>query len=606
MTASARDLDLRQHHGVETPEHVDVRFELAGVGSRVAAGLLDLLLLLLGLLLLWLGGTTIASDITPPHGTARGWVTAVLILLTFSLVWGYFTLFEALNGGRTPGKQLLGIRVVMDTGRSLTTQAAVVRNLVRFIDCYFPALPFAPALLAIALHPSNKRLGDMAAGTIVVRDRPTDWTLGLPGTPAPEAAAEAVETGPPDLSEEEFRLLDRFLGRLNELAPDVQARITADLVRRFEPRIPRRTPDLQSYLVTVFAEEQRKRRSRFASRAQAGTAGRITVPAERFVQKKRDGWEAFRTTALRMERSGVGALAAEEIPTFAAQYREVAADLARARTYQVDPRVIAYLERVVTAGHNALYRARGKPRTPLRHYILRNFPAAVVQSWQYVLLAFLLFSVPAAVGYVMIRERPALAEELLSPVMVARAEAAAENLAEGRGYAETSKEERPQVAALIITNNITVSFGTFVGGLTAGVLTTWLLFANGMMFGLVLGLFRNYQALSYLLTFVLGHGVLELTAIFISAGAGFRLAKAMIAPGDRARRDALVVEGRIAARMIGAVVTLLAIAGTIEGLLSTSPAPASWKYGVSAASAVFLVLYLANGYREAGGPATRS
>ena len=155
-----------------------------------------------------------------------------------------------------------------------------------------------------------------------------------------------------------------------------------------------------------------------------------------------------------------------------------------------------------------------------------------MQSWQYVLLAFLLFSVPAAVGYVMIRERPALAEELLSPVMVARAEAAAENLAEGRGYAETTKEDRPQVAALIITNNITVSFGTFVGGLTAGVLTTWLLFANGMMFGLVLGLFRNYQALSYLLTFVLGHGVLELTAIFISAGAGFRLAKAM----DAARR----------------------------------------------------------------------
>src|SRR5213596_1492578 len=596
MTPSARDLDLRQLHGVETPEHVDVRFELAGVGSRVAAGLLDLLLLWLGLLLLWLGGTTIASDITRPHGMARGWVTAALILLTFSLVWGYFTLFEALNGGRTPGKQLLGIRVVMDTGRSLTAQAAVVRNLVRFIDCYFPALPFAPALLAIALHPSNKRLGDMAAGTIVVRDRPTDWTLGLTaGTPAHETAAEAVETGPPDLSEEEFRLLDRFLGRLNELAPDVQARITADLVRRFEPRIPRRTPDLQSYLVTVFAEEQRKRRSRFASRAQAGTAGRITVPAERFVQKKRDGWEAFRTTALRMERSGVGALAAEEIPTFAAQYREVAADLARARTYQVDPRVIAYLERVVTAGHNALYRARGKDRTPLPHYILRDFPAAVVQSWQYVLLAFLLFIVPAGVGYVMMRERPELAEELM-PGMVTRAEAAAENLTEGRGYAETSKADRPEMAAFIITNNITVSFRTFVGGLTGGVLTAWLLYTNGMMLGLGLGLFQNYHAARYLLTFVLGHGVLELTAIFISAGAGFRLAKAMIAPGDRTRKDALVLEGRIAARMIGAVVTLLAIAGTIEGLLSASAAAPIWKYGVSAATAVLLVLYFTNGH----------
>src|SRR5467141_4548137 len=593
MAASARDLDLRQHHGIETPEHVDVQFELAGVGSRLAAGLLDLLLLFLGLLALWIGGGTIIGSMSSAPGMARSWLSAGMIILTFWFLWGYFTLFEALNGGRTPGKQALGIRVVMDTGRSITPQAAVVRNLVRFIDCYAP-IPVAPALLSMFLHPSNKRPGDMAAGTIVVRDHPTDWSLGAPVLAATEA--EPIETGPPELAEEEFRLLDRFLGRINELARAVQVRITADLVRRFEPRIPRRNADLQGYLVTVFAEEQRKRRSRFAPRAKAGAAGRITVPAERFVQKKRAGWETFRSTALRMERSGVGALAPGEIPAFAAQYREVAADLARARTYQVDPRVITYLERVVTAGHNALYHARGKQRTPLPHYILRDFPAAVVQSWRYVLLAFLLFSVPAVVGYVMIRERPALAEELLSPGMVARAEAAAENQAEGRGYAETNKEDRPQTAAWIITNNITVSFGTFVGGLTGGLLTAWLLFTNGMMLGLVLGLFRNYQAMNYLLTFVLGHGVLELTAIFISAGAGFRLAQAIIAPGDRTRKAALVLEGRIAARMIGAVVTLLAIAGTIEGLLSTSAAPAIWKYGVSAATAALLVLYFANGY----------
>jgi len=584
---------------------VDVQFELAGVGSRLAAGLFDLLLLSIGLFALWIGVGAIVGSLVSSRGMARSWLSAAMILLTFCFLWGYFTLFEALNGGRTPGKQVLGIRVVMDTGRSITPTAAVIRNLVRFIDCYFP-IPFAPALLSMFLHPSNKRPGDMAAGTMVVRDHPTDWTLGAP-VPAAEAV-EPLESGPPDLSEEEFRLLDRFLGRINDLTPEVQVRITTDLVRRFEQRIPRRGGDLQGYLVTVFAEEQRKRRSRFAPRAKAGAAGRITVPAERFVEKKRQGWETFRTTALRMERSGVAALGPGEIPAFAAQYREIAADLARARTYQVDPRVIAYLERVVTAGHNALYRARGKDRTPLPHYLLRDFPAAVVQSWRYVVLAFLLFSVPAVVGYVMIRERPALAEELLSPVMVARAEAAVENQTEGRGYAETSREDRPPMAAWIITNNISVSFGTFVGGLTGGLLTAWLLFTNGMMLGLVLGLFQNYQALKYLLTFVLGHGVLELTAIFISAGAGFRLAKAMIAPGDRTRKDALVVEGRIAARMIGAVVTLLLLAGTIEGLLSASAAPAIWKYGVSAATAVLLALYLANGYGylNSAGPPARS
>ncbi len=606
MAASARDLDLRQHHGVETPEHVDVQFELAGVGSRMAAGLLDVLFLVLALLVVVIGGGAI-GDTLASGSVARSWLSAVMILLSFCFVWGYFTLFEALNGGRTPGKQALGIRVVMDTGRSITPQAAVVRNLVRFIDCYAP-IPVAPALLSMFLHPSNKRPGDMAAGTIVVRDHPTDWSLGATLPVAEETVAEPLEAGPPELAEEEFRLLDRFLGRINDLTPEVQVRITTDLVRRFEPRIPRRTRDMQAYLVAVFADEQRKRRSRFAPRAKAGAAGRITIPAERFVQKKRNAWEAFRTTALRMERSGVGALAPGEIPAFAAQYREVAADLARARTYQVDPRVITYLERVVTAGHNALYRTRGKDRTPLPHYILRDFPAAVVQSWRYVLLAFLLFSVPAGIGYVMIRERPELGEELM-PGMVARAEAAAENLTEGRGYAETSKENRPEMAAFIIQNNIGISFVAFVGGVTGGLLTAWLLYTNGMMLGLALGLFQNYDAARYLLTFILGHGILELTAIFISAGAGFRLAKAMIAPGDRTRKDALVLEGRIAAGMIGAVVTLLAIAGTIEGLLSASAAAPIWKYGVSAATAVLLVLYFANGYaylNAAGLPAGSS
>ena len=593
MARSARDLDLRQHHGVETPEHVAVHFELAGVGSRMAAGLLDLLFLFLGVLLI-LTGWGALGGFSSGLVAIQGWLTAVMILLLFAFVWGYFTLFEALNGGRTPGKQALGIRVVMDTGRTLAPSAAVVRNLVRFIDCYFP-MPFVPALLTMFLHPSNKRPGDMAAGTIVVRDRPTDWSLGLKAAePQPR---EPIETGPPDLSEDEFRLLDRFLGRLNELTPDVQARITADLVRRFESRIPRRSEDAQEYLVTVFAEEQRKRRSRFATRAQTGSVGRVTVTAERFVAKKREGWEQFRHTATRMERSGVAALGPGEIPEFAAQYREVAADLARARTYQVDPRVIAYLERIVSAGHNALYRTRGKERTPLPHYLLRDFPAAVVQSWQYVLLAFVLFMIPAVVGYVMIRERPTLAEEIVSPGMVARAEEAGQRELEGRTYAQEGRATRPAVAALIITNNINVSFGVFAGGLTAGLLTAWLLFYNGMMLGLSLGLFHNYNALGYLVVFVAGHGVLELTAIFISAGAGFRLAKALIAPGDRTRKDALIVEGRIAARMIGAVVTLLAIAGTIEGLLSTSNAPAIWKYGVSAATTVLLVLYFANGRR---------
>jgi len=111
----------------------------------------------------------------------------------------------------------------------------------------------------------------------------------------------------------------------------------------------------------------------------------------------------------------------------------------------------------------------------------------------------------------------------------------------------------------------------------------------------VLGLFANYGLAGWLLTFVAGHGVLELSAIFIAGGAGLLVARALIAPGDLTRRDALVLAGRQAARLVGAAVLLLALAGTIEGLLSASDAPALFKLATSGATVVLLTLYLASG-----------
>ena len=598
MNAPARDrpepaATLRQQLGIETPEHVAVHFELAGVGSRTAAALLDTVVAVLGLVLLgWavIGGLGLLGGGRGER--LAGWVIALLILaFTFGLL-GYFVLLEALNGGRTLGKQAIGIRVVMETGHPITPTAAVVRNLFRLIDCYLPVLPFLPGLAMIFLQRRNQRLGDLVAGTIVVRDRPTDWSLGA----VPAAPDEAIETGPPDLSDDEFRLLDQFLARAGELDPAVQTRLATELARRFQERIPRRTADADAYLAQLHAEEQRKRRSRFATRAQPGAVGRTTVTAERFVERKREAWEQFYRLAIQVERSGVSHLASEDIPVFSARYREVAADLARARTYRVDPRVIEYLERVVSAGHNALYRTRGRRRAPLFRYLVRDFPAAVVQSWRYVLAAFLLFAVPGAVGYSVIREHPEQAEELLPPVMLSRAEQAADRQARGLGYAQAREEDLPVLASAIISNNVSIAFWAFVGGILLGLPTVLVLVTNGLSLGMGFGLFVNYHAGAYLATFVAGHGILELTAIFIAGGAGFRVAGALLAPGDRTRRDALVVEGRIAARMVGAVVTLLAIAGTIEGLLSASDAAAGVKYLTSALSVVLLVIYGVSGW----------
>ena len=579
---------------METPEHVLLSFELAGLGTRAAAAVIDLLLLSgINLLVVIFFSALGLTDYW--ESGAGSWGTAIVVLFFSLEFFLYFALFEALWEGRTPGKRAVGVRVVQDTGRPISANAATVRNLIRIVDFVVPLGPL-PGVTFVFFHPANKRLGDLAAGTIVVRDRVASSGLAQVATPA-TTQPESLELGPPELTEQEFNLLDRFLARADQLLPAVRDRMASDLARRLEGRITRRTTDAMTYLALAFASEQEKRRGRFGTRATTG-AGRTTVTAERFVARKRDSWEEFRVAAERLERGGLAKLPAREIPGFAARYREVAADLARARTYGVDPQVVAYLERLVGAGHTVLYQARATRRPPFLRSLVMDFPAAVVQSRGYVLAAFLLVMVPAAIGFTMLREQPRLAEEIVNPEMVSRAEQAAEREARGEGYARAESGVRPVIAAAIIGNNIRVCIVAFAGGMLFGLLTVWALVFNGLQLGIDYGVFANHHAALYLTTFIAGHGVLELSAIFISGGAGLRLAHALVAPGDRPRLEALVLDGRIAMRMMGAVIFMLTIAGSIEGLLSTSDAPRPLKFAVSAATAVLLVLYLANGYRH--------
>ena len=154
--------------------------------------------------------------------------------------------------------------------------------------------------------------------------------------------------------------------------------------------------------------------------------------------------------------------------------------------------------------------------------------------------------------------------------MLRRADAGTPRSAEGRKYGEVGAAERPLVASFIIANNVRVAIGCLAGGMFAGVGSLVVLGFNGLMLGTFAGHFANQGLLWYLLEFVVGHGVLELTAIWIAAAAGLLLGLAIVAPGDLSRSDALVLRGRVAVRMIGMTVVLLAIAGLIEGFLSVS------------------------------------
>jgi len=575
-------LDYRQHLEVETPEHVVLDYEIAGIGSRTLAAALDWLILA-ALALISVLALGLWREIA-------GWLAAIQILVLYALVWGYFTCFEGLLRGRTPGKRWMGTRVIRDTGHPVTFTEAAARNLLLPLDLF--------ALLGvflIAIHPRAKRLGDLVAGTVVVRDHPVVRAAAL----QPQATSDVAPAAAPELSDPEFRLLREFVQRAADLPQAARVRHSQVLVARLGPRYPARPAEDIVFLRDLYQDELARRQGRFggrAGKAGAGPAGGSVV--ERMVARKQPRWGAFQAMTERVARHGLDALSAGELPDFAARYREVAADLARARTYRADPTTLAWLERLVATGHNALYRDDRRTWRRVWAFISRDCPAAVVGASRYVFLAAALFLIPALAGYAVLRSRPDLAPELLPDVVLERAEAGGLRQSAGQGYVVSSAQERPLVASMIISNNVRVAFLCFAGGIAFGVGSLVLLAFNGLFLGAISGHFANAGLLGYLCTFVVGHGVLELFAIWVAGAAGFLLGRSLIAPGELTRRDALVLSGRRAIRMIGVVVVMLVIAGVIEGFVSASQWPLSARVGASGGSVVFLMLYLWNGSRR--------
>ncbi len=573
--------DYRQHLEVETPEHIVLDLEVAGVGSRLLAALVDTGILLATAAA---GGLLVAVltsyGILPRSGAGSAWVAALLIGAGFTLWNGYFILFEGLRAGQTPGKRLAGIRVVQDTGHPVTMGSAVIRNLLRLADALPP--PYLLGLALVAFHPRGKRLGDLVAGTAVVRDRPPSA-----GASSPASGIRAEPAAGIPLDDERFRLVARFANRA-DLPPEARDRVADSLAGRFadRPRPPGATAT--EFLLDLHARELARRRGRMAGRDGL---------AERLSARQGERWDAFQGLAERATSAGLDSFAPDELPGFASRYREIAADLARARTYRADPATVARLERLVAAGHNLLYRDERQTWPRVWTAVSREFPAAVVETRWLVLLAWILFTAPGLGGYALMRERPALASELLPEVMLRRAEAGHARAAEGRKYVSVDWSGRPLAASFIITNNIRVAIACFAGGIFLGVGSLVLLAYNGLALGTFAGHFANLGLLGYLMEFLVGHGVLELFAIWVAGAAGFLLGKSIVAPGDRSRTDALVASGRVAVRMMGAVAVFLVIAGSIEGFLSVGGEGLPVRAAASVASLAFLIGYLARGAR---------
>ncbi len=243
-------------YSISTPENVDLHMELAGFGNRVLACIIDTLLtallnlvLVVGLLGIWF----LLKQLSLSAGALALWSTALLMIgitVSFIILYGYYLFFEGLWQGQTPGKKFADIRVIEQSGQPITWSSAIVRNLMRLIDQGLMMIGF----ISMLIDKNERRLGDFAAGTIVIRER-TPKTKAVPILIDAANKDATLDVG--RITPDEYDLLTTFLKRREQLS---QARpvVAKQLEQYFKRKLGAEDSQASSenFLESVYATYQ--------------------------------------------------------------------------------------------------------------------------------------------------------------------------------------------------------------------------------------------------------------------------------------------------------------------------------------------------------------
>lgn len=313
-----------------------------------------------------------------------------------------------------------------------------------------------------------------------------------------------------------------------------------------------------------------------------------------WLKKRQPYWARLESLLADIKQQGLHALGRDELRELGLLYRQTATDLSAVRGDTASVQQARYLNQLLGRAHNAVYSGQKKSFGRVVHFFWTEYPVIFRQYLGYTLAATGIFAFGALAGMFITLSNADFMRDFLGPEMVRTIE-------KHEMWTHSVVAAAPQESSFIMTNNMTVSFLTFAGGITAGLWTLFQLFFNGMLLG-VIGVACGMNEMSIKLwSFVAPHGVLELPAIFIAGGAGLRLAQALLFPGTLARRDSLAVGGNEAVRLLVGVIPVLIVAGTIEGFFSPSSVPAPFKFALAGALLAMLVGYLTRGWLASAG-----
>jgi uncharacterized membrane protein SpoIIM required for sporulation len=309
------------------------------------------------------------------------------------------------------------------------------------------------------------------------------------------------------------------------------------------------------------------------------------ILSNQWIAKRRPHWDRLALLLARSDQQGLSSLSRAELQEMALLYRQVAADLSVLRRDETARTYSDHVNQLLARAHHIIYSRQKTTWMTLFRFLKDEYPAIFQRQLPYVAASLAVTIAWAVLGAALTVARPEFMRHYVGPAMIATME-------QHKMWTDSIVSVAPKETSHIMTNNLSVSFMAFAGGILFGVGTFALLFNNGMMLGVIGAACHRYSMSLALWSFIAPHGSLELPAIIIAGGAGFRIGRAMLFPGGYRWKESVAKGGIEATQLVAGVIPMLVVAGCLEGFFSPSHAPVWLKFTVGGLLLTLLLTWL--------------
>ena len=324
---------------------------------------------------------------------------------------------------------------------------------------------------------------------------------------------------------------------------------------------------------------------------------RVEPRSVRFRAEREAEWSELEAMLERVLKGGLRRLSEAELHRLPMLYRSAVSSLDVARKTALDRALVTYLESLVSRAYLAVYTSRRPERAPLRRFFFERFPQAVRSVLPELGLTTAIFALGMLVAYLMTRFDSEWYFAFVDGGLAGGRTPGASTEFLRDGLYEVQDTGLSIFATSLFSHNAGIGLIAFALGFAAGVPTSLLVFTNGLMLGGFMALYDERGLLIPLLGWLLPHGVPEIGAILLCGGAGLALGRAVLAPGPRTIRDAMVDAGRRGAVVIAGSIVLFLIAGVIEGVFRQLVTNDLLRFAVAAFNLMWLVAWITLGGR---------